>query len=361
MHTQPKTNIKTILGVIILFILFIIGIILGVRVAGLVDLTAMEMRTTPTPVPVSGNIMQVTLDPNAPTPAPVLRTGSQGEGVKELQARLQALGFYQGGIDGQFGSGTKEAVILFQRQHGLGADGIVGEETRALLFSASAQPMVATPTPAPAAAPAMGAVPGTRSDGLPMLVNRTNPIPADYQPSELVNMASYCDPALVKIKSENICAEKVAVDALTQLLLEAHSQGLTVWQVSEGYRTLDYQQQLFDEQVAAYQRDNDLKWEDAVSATRLTVAEPGTSEHHTGLAFDITVPGKFFIDTPQAAWMAENCWDWGFILRYTKEKEDITGFLAEAWHFRYVGVEHARIMKEQNLCLEEYIAQYGQL
>ena len=351
MHTKPKHNIKKTLGLILLFILFIMGVVLGVRVAGLVDLTMEEMRTTPTPVPVSGNIMQVTLDPNAPTPAPVLRTGSLGEGVKELQARLQALGFYLGGIDGQFGSGTKEAVILFQRQHGLSADGIVGEETRALLFSPQAQPMVATPTPAPVKI----------TTALPLLVNRTNPIPQNYQPQELVNMAAYCDPALVKIKSDTIRAEKVAVDALIQLLLEAHSQGLTVWQISEGYRTLDDQQQLFDEQVAAYQRDNNLSYEDAVSATRLTVAEPGTSEHHTGLAFDVTVPGKFFIDTPQAAWMAEHCWDYGFILRYTKEKEDITGFLAEAWHFRYVGVEHARNMRSWNLCLEEYIAQYGQL
>ena len=57
--------------------------------------------------------------------------------------------------------------------------------------------------------------------------------------------------------------------------------------------------------------------------------------------------------------MAEHCWEYGFILRYTEEKEAITGFIAEAWHFRYVGVEHSLIMRDENLCLEEYIEKYG--
>lgn len=364
MDTYKQPNPRKTIGLVLLAVLFVAGVMLGVRVAGLVNMTLVEMHTTPTPVPVSGNIMLVTLDPNAPTPEPVLRTGSQGEQVKELQARLQSLGFYAGSIDGQFGPGTKEAVILFQRQHGLDADGIVGEGTRAVLYSAQAQPLVVTATPAPAITPApqpASGLPWVRPDGLPLLVNRTFLLPEGYQPYELVNMQDYCDASLVTIKGSNIQGEKIAVDALMALLAHAHNQGITVWQVSAGYRTLQYQQQLFDQQVEEYRRKNDLSYDDAVSATRLTVADPGASEHHTGLAFDITVPGKFFIDTEQARWMAENCWDFGFILRYTEEKQEITGFLAEAWHFRYVGVEHARIMRDENLCLEEYIAQYGQL
>ena len=92
--------------------------------------------------------MQVTIDPSLPTPVPVLRSGAQGEAVWQLQERLQALGYLTGSVDGQFGPATKEAVQMFQRQHGLTADGIVGEDTRELLYSDSAQPY-ATPTPAP--------------------------------------------------------------------------------------------------------------------------------------------------------------------------------------------------------------------
>ena len=100
-----------------------------------------EMSLTPTPLPpVPANVMAVTPDPSLPTAAPVMRTGSKGQEVKDLQTRLSALGFYSGKIDGEFGPGTKEAVTAFQKANGLEADGIVGEETRELLFSVNAKP-----------------------------------------------------------------------------------------------------------------------------------------------------------------------------------------------------------------------------
>ena len=126
MQQKRKTNPKRVIGLILLGVMIIAAAVLGVRVASLVDMTFVEMRTTPTPEPVAGNVMQVTPDPSVPTSAPVLRTGSQGEEVKSLQARLQALGYYNGEIDGQFGAGTKAAVMAFQRQNGLDADGVVG-------------------------------------------------------------------------------------------------------------------------------------------------------------------------------------------------------------------------------------------
>lgn len=143
-HNWPK-----LIGLAVLAALAVAAVILGINVARLADLTAVEARTTPTPEPVAGNVMQVTIDPSAPTPEPILRTGSAGEEVKELQARLQALGYYAGEIDGQYGPGTREAVRLFQEQNGLGADGIVGGETRAVLYSAQAKPIVLTPSPSP--------------------------------------------------------------------------------------------------------------------------------------------------------------------------------------------------------------------
>jgi len=93
----------------------------------------------------------------------------------------------------------------------------------------------------------------------------------------------------------------------------------------------------------------------ARSAARKTVADPGTSEHHTGLAFDITTPGKTFMGTPQQKWLHEHCWEYGFIIRYPEGKEDITGFVAECWHIRYVGVVHSIPMRDSGECLEEYL------
>ena len=356
---QSGVNPKKVIGLMAAAVLLVTAVVMAVRVASLVDLTQVEMSLTPTPQPVYGNVMAVTIDPNAPTPAPVIRHGAQGEEVKELQARLQTLGYYDGEIDGQFGNGTP-AVVLFQQQHGLDADGVVGEATRAILYSTDAHPMVVTATPAPTdpPAPTEPVTPGLTANGMPILVNRDNLLPDDYQTVDLINLYDYCDKSVVTIKGNGIEGERIAVDALMTMLRAAIADGISPWQVSAGYRTVAYQQKLFDNQVYEYMQ-NGLSRENAKSATRKTVADPGSSEHHLGLAFDITVPGVAFKGTKQANWMAEHCWEYGFILRYTEEKESITGFLAEPWHFRYVGVEHALIMRDENLCLEEYLEKYG--
>jgi len=102
-------------------------------------------------------------------------------------------------------------------------------------------------------------------------------------------------------------------------------------------------------------RDQGFSQTNAVSATRQTVADPGSSEHHTGLAFDITVPGTIFKGTREQIWLHKNCWDYGFVIRYQEDKEAITGYLAECWHIRYVGLPHSTDMRDRNLCLEEYL------
>ena len=100
------------------------------------------MSLTPTPLPpVPDSVMAVTPDPAAPTQAPVLRNGSKGQEVKDVQSRLASLGYYdRNQIDGEYGSGTREAVRAFQKMNGLDADGIVGTETREVLFSSDAKP-----------------------------------------------------------------------------------------------------------------------------------------------------------------------------------------------------------------------------
>ena len=136
-----KSNPKTLAGVILLVILAIaLGFLIS-RMIPTIGEVQREKSLTPTPLPdIPANVMEVTPDPAGPTPEPVLRTGSRGEDVKTLQGRLHDLGYYTDEIDGQFGAATKAAVIDFQRANGLDADGMVGSETKALLYSVEAKP-----------------------------------------------------------------------------------------------------------------------------------------------------------------------------------------------------------------------------
>jgi D-alanyl-D-alanine carboxypeptidase len=120
--------------------------------------------------------------------------------------------------------------------------------------------------------------------------------------------------------------------------------------IVSGYRTAAYQQMLFDKK----------KSEIGEKETKKLVALPGSSEHHTGLAFDLGALSNSgvmgdFDGTGKQAWFIENAYQYGFIVRYQTEKETITGFVNEPWHLRYVGIPHAQIMKGKNMCLEEYI------
>lgn len=196
-------------------------------------------------------------------------------------------------------------------------------------------------------------------NAMPLLVNEASPIPDDFAPRNLVRMREYCDSSVVTIKGSEIEGEKEAVDALMAMLRAAIDGGVKNWQISAGYRSVSYQKTLWDNKVYEY-RQQGLSGADAQKATAKYVAVPGASEHHTGLAFDITVPGQSFPLTEQSKWLATNCWEFGFILRYTEEKQGITGINAEPWHIRYVGQPHARIMRDNDWCLEEYIEQMGQ-
>lgn len=133
-------NPKTVIGLVVLAILLFLGGILVSRMIPTIRETRLEMSLTPTPLPqMPDNTMVVTPDPNAKTD-PLLRRGSQGQAVTDLQSRLKTLGYYHGEIDGQYGDETWDAVMTFQAQNNLEADGVVGEDTKALLFSANAQP-----------------------------------------------------------------------------------------------------------------------------------------------------------------------------------------------------------------------------
>ena len=144
-------NPKTTAGLIALGVLLIaLGFLAG-QLVPVIGQVRWEMSLTPTPEPAApDSVMAVTPDPSLPTAEPVLRSGMTGESVKNLQSRLYTLGYYTAAIDGQYGAATKEAVAEFQRQNGLDADGIVGPETRRILFSAEAKPRRAEGTEPPA-------------------------------------------------------------------------------------------------------------------------------------------------------------------------------------------------------------------
>lgn len=293
-----------------------------------------------------------------PTPTPsatpaMLSSGSSGDEVKALQSRLQQLGFYSGVLDGDYGKGTRAAVKLFQAQHGLDDDGIAGQKTLEMLYSSAAQPMLITPTPA-----AVQVLAGSQ----PLLVNRQHPVASDFVPADLVNLSEYCDSSLVKIKYNGTQGVREAADALIRMLEAARADGITNWQVSAAYRSYADQQRIFDNKVKSFQNNNpDWSLSRCRSAASVTVADPGASEHHTGLAFDMTVPNtSMFLGTRQCTWLHQHCWEYGFILRYTDEKQQITGFAGEAWHIRYVGTEHSLAMQQSGQCLEEYLGEVQQ-
>lgn len=138
-----------------------------------------------------------------------------------------------------------------------------------------------------------------------------------------------------------------AMDALNDMLLDFYTAtGNDHVMVNSGYRTPEYQQELYDDELAATgQNSSDL------------VAKPGYSEHYTGLAVDFTTDyyKQSDIGTGDFAWINDNCYKYGFIVRYPDGKQSLTMIDNEPWHYRYVGIPHATVMKNYDFCLEEYI------
>lgn len=370
MEGVKKVHLKKILLLILIVALLAALFFLGNNTLEMLDISSRESALTPSPTPMVGNVMRATPDPNAPTPQPALVVGSRGEDVQALQEKLIRLGYLSDTADGIYGQMTQSAVKLFQQEHDLMVDGMAGDETRTLLFSIpdptqepTATPVpTATPTPTPVPTPSptpRAQRPYERKDGLPLIVSKRIPLPDDYAPYDLVDMSKYCSSKVVKIKYSGTQAEREAVDALMVMLKAAIDDGVGDWQISAAYRTVKQQKQIMENRVQELMKSNGLKRSSAESAAKKTVADPGSSEHHLGTSFDITVPGTSFAGTKQAKWLEKHAVEYGFIQRYTQEKESITGFLAEAWHYRYVGQEHAAIMVRENLCLEEYVDKYG--
>lgn len=153
------------------------------------------------------------------------------------------------------------------------------------------------------------------------------------------------------VRDKDVFLAPVALDALNAMMDAFQAQGgsKTV-NVVAGYRTAEFQQHLFDQSAER----------NGLAHAEKYVAQPGGSEHHTGLVVDFSLlfadgSSAEYQGTGEYAWINQNCQDYGWVVRYDKAKEDITGIGDEPWHFRYVGVPHAAVMAEKGLCMEEYI------
>ncbi len=177
-------------------------------------------------------------------------------------------------------------------------------------------------------------------DELLVLVNKNNQLSNDYIPKNLESIS-------LRYANKDKYLRKEAKDAFEKLSSEAAALGYRIVAVS-AYRDYNYQNELFN----YYVEEKGLEY--ALDCS----AKPGHSEHQTGLAVDVEGENKDydnFEDTKEFSWMKDNAHRFGFILRYPKGKEHITGFKYEPWHYRYVGINIATEIYEKNITLEEYL------
>ena len=133
-----------------------------------------------------------------------------------------------------------------------------------------------------------------------------------------------------------------------------YKEGITKIWVQSAYRSYEKQEELFNRQVQT-QKNKGKSQEEAERLAQTVVQRPEMSEHNLALAADFNTVTNEFESTKAFTWLQKNAAEYGFVLRYPKDKQDITGITYESWHWRYVGKEHAKVMKEKGYCLEEYI------
>lgn len=194
------------------------------------------------------------------------------------------------------------------------------------------------------------------NDPYMILVNRDSKVSSDYVPNDLVTFpgSSY--------KLNRTCSE-----ALNQLVKAGRNAGYS-YVLYSGYRTYSSQYNKYYNKID-YWKNAGKSEEEAIRLTNQYYAPPGASEHHTGLAADVCIPSivnkyaclhEAYDATAEFKWFSAHAHEYGFILRYQKGEEDITGYNYEPWHFRYVGVDVATEIYNRGITFEEYIADLQQ-
>lgn len=173
------------------------------------------------------------------------------------------------------------------------------------------------------------------SKGNAMLVNKYNYLPNDYEPTDIVSISNW-------YAYSGHSTKKEVYDAYVKMWKKAKEAGNTLL-VNSSYRTRDEQSEEYDNSSDEY------------------ASRPGFSEHQTGLALDIVTYdtiGNDFENSSEFKWLQENSYKYGFILRYPKDKEDITGYNYESWHYRYLGVSLATKVHDEGITYDEYYSYY---
>lgn len=155
-----------------------------------------------------------------------------------------------------------------------------------------------------------------------LIANKTYSLPSDYNPGE----------------------DEEAIAAFETMQSDAENEGLDIY-ISSGFRSYDDQDRIYNN-YASY---------DGYDAADRYSARPGHSEHQTGQAFDLNTISESFAYTPEGEWVKNNCHKYGFIIRYPEGKEDITGYMYEPWHIRYIGTDKATEVYESGVTLEEFL------
>ena len=176
-----------------------------------------------------------------------------------------------------------------------------------------------------------------------MLVNKFNYLDKTYVPENIVDVS-------VQYAYDDNEVPEFVYEKYLEMWNDANEDGLTLI-MSSSYRDYQYQEELYNN----YKNQNGTEWADSVAA------RAGYSEHQTGYALDIVTYNSTmedFENSDEFKWLNENAYKYGFILRYPKDKEDITGYAYESWHYRYVGVEVASYIHENDITFDEYYAYF---
>lgn len=174
-----------------------------------------------------------------------------------------------------------------------------------------------------------------------IIANRDNTLPDDFN-VELSNID--------KIRK----FDSRAISFLDNMINDMQKDGITNIWVQSAFRSIEEQEKVYNDKVNEYLRSG-LPKEEAERLTSEYINKPGQSDHNLGLAVDFNNVKENFENTKAFTWLNLNAANYGFILRYPKDKENITNISYEPWHWRFVGQDHAKKMKELNMCLEEYV------
>ena len=211
-----------------------------------------------------------------------------------------------------------------------------------------------TPTPKPTPKPTPTPTPLRKRTELLVLVNPWHKMAEGYEPALRQVTWGYGD--------DDQFLDERAADDMIQMIADCSAAGNHPF-VCSAYRNTAMQEYLFNNKIARLVYEEGVDPGDAPEVAATTVALPGTSEHQLGLAADIIDYNYPYLneqqeEMPTQKWLMEHCWDYGFILRYPNDKSEITGIIYEPWHYRYVGHEAAREIRDLGLTLEEYLDRF---